>query len=102
MTPNRLAGAIMAGIALVAAGSLPVRAGSPNACRNYAEGAIIDFNDMMRHPRCNVRPGGRWQPDYGVHYQWCLHAADEAIDAERNTRIDWLVRCGARVRLDDN
>lgn len=69
-------------------------------CAQYARNAIRQYQIMTEHPKCRVDTGGRWQPNYQDHYNWCLTAADAARRSEEKLRNDHLLACGGLVRFD--
>jgi hypothetical protein len=103
--PGMPALAHLATLLALGAASLPALAVSPSECSAYAEGAVKDFETAI-HPanaaKCNVPQTARWHPSLDIHYQWCLTVPTGTYREERNARDALLVRCGARVRLDQS
>ncbi|MBL8551994.1 MAG: PAN domain-containing protein [Hyphomonadaceae bacterium] len=72
----------------------PVR--NDGACRQYATGAVRDFEQAQARPRCRIGPDGRWHADFNAHYDWCVRVSREARSSEYSARDRHLLGCGAR------
>lgn len=90
---SRLAcGAATAAIVSVFAGSA-ARAAAPDFCRDYAVAAVRQVQLARSIPACDRGTGPRWTSDYRVHFNWCLGASPDAVEAERAARSNWLRSC---------
>lgn len=65
--------------------------GNTAFCSNYANRAVQQ-NQQNAARRCGFS-GGRWQDNYGNHYNWCLGTNTAAADSEDRARDADLARC---------
>ena len=80
--------------ALAALTSLPVEAAPPDFCQNYAQAAINQVRGALANPGCAASiKGPRWNPEFQVHYNWCLTQPIPAVEAERGARTGFLRAC---------
>lgn len=79
----------------------PSVAASPAQCQAYAKAAQHAFLLMQKYKRCQVPVSKRWQPVYKIHYNWCLGASQDDVDAEARIRDRHLVKCGARTAMSN-
>jgi len=77
-----------------------VSAASVEACENYAQRAVQQYDIMNSRPKCRLATDGRWQPNYQNHYGWCRTAPSAWLRSEQKARDDHLKSCGAQVILD--
>jgi hypothetical protein len=85
--------------------ALPALGAAPQECSQYAESAVKDYQtgtNSANAANCNIPSTARWQPSYQNHYNWCLTVPTGAFQAEKQAREDALVKCGARIKLDDH
>ena len=75
---------------------LSAQAAPAGFCRDYATAAVRQVELSRSIPACNRGVGPRWTTDYKVHFDWCLGAAPEAVEAERNARTNWIRTCRGR------
>jgi len=69
-------------------------AADPGFCHEYAETAVRQFNAAFAVPRCRGGMNGpRWSHEFRVHYDWCLGAAYNAVEAERRDRAQYIYAC---------
>ncbi len=73
-----------------------VQAAPAGFCRDYATAAVRQVGIARSTPACNRGTGARWTTDYRVHFNWCLGAAPDAIEAERGARTNWIRSCRGR------
>ena len=62
-------------------------------CRDYAGAAVRQVEAARSVPACNRGTGARWTTDFKVHFDWCLGAALDVVEAERVARTNWLRSC---------
>ena len=82
-------GALGASLTVVSA----VQAAPPDFCRGYATAAVRQVEIARSTPACNRGTGARWTIDYRVHFDWCLGAPPDAVEAERAARTNWIRSC---------
>src|SRR5262245_50008119 len=100
--PARILMPLFAGFALVLAHSLPGQAAPEQRCREYANSALRDYQQLRNIPQCSkLRPKDtvRWHPQSKLHFDWCRTADTAALNSETSQRDRLLVSCGARSRL---
>jgi hypothetical protein len=100
--PARILMPLFAGLALVAAQSLPSQAASEQRCREYANSALADYRQLRNIPKCSkLRPQDtvRWHPQVKRHFDWCLTADIAALNSESSQRDRLLLSCGGRSTL---
>jgi hypothetical protein len=86
-----LAGAAIALPAILA--PMAAQAAPEPFCRDYATAAVRQVEAARSVPACNRGTGARWTTDFKVHFDWCLGAALDAVEAERGARTNWLRSC---------
>lgn len=64
-------------------------------CEDYAREAVSAVKKMRSVPKCRVNEGGRWNPDYNVHLNWCKGADQAVVLSEYQARDKHLLKCGA-------
>jgi hypothetical protein len=69
-----------------------VEAANPDFCADYARSAVSQA-DALTITGCFKGFDGGWHLDYGRHYAWCITAAPDAVDAQRNNRRTRLAQC---------
>ena len=85
------------GVAAACAITLSAAQAAPELfCRDYARAAVRQVELARAIPACNRGTGPRWTTDYRVHFDWCLGAPIPAVEAERQTRTNWLRACRGR------
>jgi hypothetical protein len=72
---------------------LAAQAAPPGFCRDYAAAAVRQVELARAIPACNRGAGPRWTTDFRVHFQWCLGAGPDVVEAERAARTNWLRHC---------
>ena len=72
------------------------RAADPGFCRDYAAAAVRQVQLERSVPACDRGTGPRWTSDYRVHFDWCLGASPDAVEAERAARTNWIRSCRGR------
>jgi hypothetical protein len=83
-----------AGTFLFALGLSGARAAEPGFCRDYTDAALHQVRAALATPACERGLGGaRWSADRRVHYEWCLGASPQAVNAERAIRAEHLRTC---------
>jgi hypothetical protein len=80
--------------AVVALAPQPGHAAPPDFCQNYAQAAINQVRGALANPACAASiKGPRWNPEFQVHYNWCLSQPIPAVEAERGARTGFLRAC---------
>jgi len=86
----------LAALACVPALPTAANAAAPGFCADYARAAVRQFEAASAIPGCIGGPSPRWNPDYQIHYGWCLNIAPPAAFAERGARSTHLSNCRRR------
>jgi hypothetical protein len=81
------------GLTMLLAATRPPHAASPEACQTYASQATSQ--QTINQTRACGFAGDRWSDNWGGHFNWCLGASDEQLQAENGARESELNRCGA-------
>jgi hypothetical protein len=63
-------------------------------CARYAQRAVQQYQLMMSHPQCQVKPDLRWQDNVDNHYNGCLMVPEFLRKSEESARDDHLTACG--------
>jgi hypothetical protein len=80
--------------AFAALAPTPGYAAPPDFCQNYAQAAINQVRGALANPACAATiKGPRWNPEFQVHYNWCLTQPIPAVEAERGARTGFLRAC---------
>ena len=69
------------------------RAADPAYCDQYAKLAIHETEVNMATAGCFKGFDNRWHLDYQRHYEWCLTASYDAVNAERDYRRMRIAQC---------
>jgi hypothetical protein len=79
----------------VGVASLSVSAGAanPDYCHHYASQAVWQFHRNQSIPGCFHGADNRWNPDWHVHFDWCLGAPIDAARTEDGYRGARLHEC---------
>jgi hypothetical protein len=80
-------------VALAVLAPMAAQAAPEPFCRDYATAAVRQVEAARSVPACNRGTGARWTSDFKVHFDWCLGAALDVVEAERGARTNWLRSC---------
>jgi hypothetical protein len=72
-------------------------AAPPGFCADYSRGAVRQFELARAIPGCLGGGSARWNPDFQVHYGWCLNVAPGAAFSERAIRSRGIADCRRRA-----
>jgi len=86
-----------AALACLAAAPTAAHAAAPGFCADYARAAVRQFEAARAIPGCLGGASARWNPDYRIHYGWCLNVAPPAAFTERDIRTRELSGCRRRA-----
>ena len=99
---GRIAVYLYAVVCLVSTPLIEAKAASEGRCRQYAQSAVNDYNQLRNIPKCSkLRPQDtvRWHPQFKRHFDWCRTAQDAWLIDEANKRDELLLDCGGRGKL---
>ena len=91
-TMNARLGLHLLFVVLLAQFAGSAEAADPDFCADYARSAVAQA-DALTITGCFKGFEGGWHLDYGRHYAWCITAAPDAVDAQRNNRRIRLAQC---------
>jgi hypothetical protein len=91
---NKIVHSAAAGAFIFTFGLSEAGAAEPGFCRDYTDAALHQVRAALATPACERGLGGaRWSADRRVHYEWCLGASPQAVNAERAIRAEHLRTC---------
>jgi hypothetical protein len=76
------------------------RAEGEAPCRAYAQKAVDAFHENESLGRC-FNLGGRWQPNFDAHFNWCRGAPAMAVQTETAVRENQLRVCRKEPKAVD-
>jgi len=94
---TRLTVVAVASVMGLVALSTKANAAGPGFCADYSRAAVRQFELARSIPGCLGGGSARWNPDYQVHYGWCLNVPPGAAVSERAIRSREIAVCRRRV-----